>query len=103
MKTLEVPKSPERLLAFAESIATDLSERHQEFAIAAELEALLRASIAAATSAIDRYVAILAAGHSWPEALSCIKEAKRERDRSLERLRRRLNRSITQARRYISD
>ena len=102
MKMIEVPKSPERLLALAESIATDLSEQHQECGIAVEFEALLGASIAAATSAIDRYVAILAAGYSGPEELSCIREAKRERDRNLEKLRRRLTRSITQARRYIS-
>jgi len=48
MKTSPLPKEPDALVAFAESIATALSEKQQLLGVATEIEAPLRAAIAAA-------------------------------------------------------
>ena len=52
MKTNPLAEDADALLALAESIATVLSEKHEELCISTESEALLRASIAAAAFAI---------------------------------------------------
>ena len=94
MKTSPLPKDPDALLAFAESIATALSEKQSLLGIASEIEAPLRAAIAAATFAIDMYVAVLAHAEKSPVGRSYVAEAKRRRDRGIEQLRRRVIRSI---------
>jgi len=94
MKMSPLPKDPDALLAFAESIATALSEKQSLQGIASEIEAPLRAAIATATFAIDRYVAVLAHSQKSPEGRSYIAEAKRQRDRAIEQLRGRVIRSI---------
>ena len=52
MKTNPLAEDADALLALAESIATVTSEKYKELCISTESEALLRASIAAATFAI---------------------------------------------------
>ena len=54
MKTNSLPEEADALLARAQAIATVLSEKREEVGISIEVEALLRASIEAATFAIDR-------------------------------------------------
>ena len=94
MKTSPLPKDPDALLAFAQSIATALSEKQSLLGIASQIEAPLRAAIAAAAFAIDAYVAVLAHAEKSPVGRSYVAEAKRRRDRSIEQLRRRVKRSI---------
>ena len=74
MKLHSLPPDADMLLSIAESVAAVLAERQEELGIATDVEALLRASIAAATLAINTYLA----------------EAKARRDRSVEQLRRRV-------------
>jgi hypothetical protein len=88
MNISPLPKDAEALVAFAESIATALSEKQQQLGIATEVEAPLRAAIAAATFASDTYVAVLAHAEKSPVGRSYLAEAKRRRDRSIEQLRR---------------
>lgn len=94
MKTSPLPKDADALLAFAESIATALSETQSLLGIASEIEAPLRAAIAAATFAIDTYVAVLTHAEKSPLGRSYLGEAKRRRNRSIEQLRRRVMRSV---------
>jgi hypothetical protein len=94
MKTSPLPKDADALLAFAESIATALSEKCELLGVTTEVEAPLRAAIAAATFAGDTYVAVLAHVRKSPEGRSYLAEAKKRRDRSVEQLRRRVTRSI---------
>jgi len=47
-------------VAFAQAMAAVLSERGDELGISRDTEALLRASIGAATYAMDMYVAVVA-------------------------------------------
>ena len=68
MKTNPLAEDADALLALAESIATVLSEKHEELCISTESEALLRASIAAATFAIDTYLAVLSGIKKSPAA-----------------------------------
>ena len=94
MKISALPKDADSLVAFAESIATALAEKQEQLGIAMEVEAPLRAAIAAATFASDEYVAALAHAAKSPVARSFLAEAKRRRDRSIEQLHRRVTRSI---------
>ena len=55
MKRFLLPDGADTLLAFAEAIARELAEKHEELGIHQEVEARLRAGIAAATFAIRRY------------------------------------------------
>jgi hypothetical protein len=84
------------LVALAEGVATILAERRDRFGISAETEALLRASIGAATFAIDAYLAVLAGSKKSPATMNCLAAARVRCDRKIEQLRRRLRRSIAQ-------
>ena len=53
MKTKPLPNDLAGLVAIAEAVAAVLAERQAELGISTELEALLRASIAATTYAAD--------------------------------------------------
>ena len=94
MKISALPKDADALVAFAESIATALAEKQEQLGITTEVEAPLRSAIAGATFAGDAYVAALAHAEKSAQARSYLAEAKRQRDRSLEQLRRRVTRSI---------
>ena len=94
MKISALPKDADALVAFAESTATALAERQECLGIGTEVEAPLRAAIAAATYASDAYVAAWAHAEKSANARSFLAEAKRRRNRSLEQLRRRVTRSI---------
>ncbi len=102
MKTKALPEDLDRLLALAESIATVLSDKADELGIGSDVEALLRASIAATTYAIDSYVALLSGARKSPEAAAYVAEAKRRCDRSIQQLRRRVRRSMAEFRRHKS-
>ena len=56
MKTNPVPNDPAGLVAFAQAMATVLSERSEEFGISRDVEALLRASIGAAMYRLLRLI-----------------------------------------------
>ena len=77
MKTTSLPPETDMLLSIAESV---------------DAEAQLRASIAAATFGINRYLTLAAAGDKSPLALFFLGEAKARCDRSVEQLRRRVSR-----------
>ena len=96
MKMKQLPKDADSLLALAEGIATVLEQRRNDLGISADIEALLRASIAAAQLAIDTYLAILSGAGKSPVAMSFLKEAQTQCDRKIEQLRRRVNRAIVQ-------
>jgi hypothetical protein len=101
VKTNPLPKDTDRLLTLAEDIAALLSEKSDELDLSVDLEALLRASIAAATFAIDTYLAAIANANKSPLAQSFLPEAKARCDRSIKQLRRRVSRSIGQLRRHV--
>ena len=101
MKTKPLPNDMAGLVAIAEAVAAVLAERQAELGISTELEALLRASIAATTYAADRYVAVLSGAKKSQEAVAFVAEAKRRRDRSIQQLRQRVTRSLQQLRRQM--
>ena len=101
MKANPLPKDADALLALAENIAAVLSEKHDELGISNDVEALLRASIAGTTFAINRYLAFLAGANKSPVAMSHLATARSQCDRSIKQLRRRVSRSIAELRRYI--
>jgi hypothetical protein len=103
MKANLLPKDAYALLAYAESIATVLSENHDDFGISTDLEALLRASIGAATFAIDRYLAIAAGGKKSPVARKHLAEARRRCYRSVEQLSRRVTRCVAHVCRFTEE
>src|SRR5215471_19680727 len=94
MKTTSLPPDTDMLLSIAESVAWILAERQEELGINVDAEAQLRASIAAATFGINRYLTLADAGDQSPAALFFLGEAKARCDRSVEQLRRRVSRSI---------
>src|SRR5438046_401424 len=98
-----LPEDADALVALAESIATVLSEKHNELGISTDIEALLRASIAAATFAIDTYLAVLSGIQKSPEAFGYVAQAKTRCDRNIRQLRRRVTRSISQLCRHMND
>ena len=102
MKRNPLPKDADDLLALGEAVAAVLAENQDQWGIPIEVEALLRASIAAAAFAIDAYVAVLAGSHKSPVAMSHLAEAKSRCDRSIRQLRRRILRSVAQLRRHMS-
>ena len=103
MKTNPLAEDADALLALAESIATVLSEKHEELCISTESEALLRASIAAAAFAIDTYLAVLSGIKKTPAAFAYVAEVKTRCDRNIRQLRRRLTRCIAQLCRHMSN
>src|SRR5205085_1405512 len=76
MKISALPKDADALVAFAESTATALAERQECLGIGTEVEAPLRAAIAAATYASDAYVAAWAHAEKSANARSFLAEAK---------------------------
>jgi hypothetical protein len=66
MKTSPLPKDADDLRGFAESIATALSEKCDLLGVTTEVEAPLRAAIAAATFASDTYVTVLVHAQKSP-------------------------------------
>jgi hypothetical protein len=94
MKVTPLPSDADALLAFAETIATVLSEKRDALGSSTQVEALLRASIAAASFATNRYLVLIAAGRKSPAAQVYLAEARRRCYRSVEQLRRRVTRSI---------
>ena len=102
MKMNALPADTAELLALAEDIAALLDEKREVLELSIDLEALLRASIAAAAFAINTYLAALADRKS-PDAQRHLPEAKRRCDQSIKQLRRRVSRTILQLRRYLKD
>jgi hypothetical protein len=100
MKSNPLPEGTDRLLVLAEDIAGVLAEKRDELGLSIDLEALLQASIAAATFAIDTYLAALAGADKSSLARSFLPEAKAQCDRSLKQLRRRVSRSMAELRRH---
>jgi hypothetical protein len=94
MKTSPLPKDPDALLAFAESVSTALSEKQSLLGASSEIGTPLRTAIAEATFEIDSYVAVLAHAEKSPEGRSYVAEAKRRRNRGIEQLRRQVIRSV---------
>ena len=103
MKGNALPEGADALLAFAEAIATVLAEKHEELDMDTDVEALLRASIAAATFAIDAYIGILAGAKRSRVAQGCLREAKARCYRSVEQLRRRVRYSIAHLSRVVDE
>jgi hypothetical protein len=102
VKQNSLPKDADELLALGEAVAAVLAENQQQWDIPTEVEALLRASIAAAAFAIDAYVAVLAGSQKSPEAMSYLAEARSRCDRNIRQLRRRVLRSVAELRRHMS-
>ena len=94
MKTYELPRGADLLLAIAESVAAVLEDKAEELGIESDAEALLRASLASAYHGMDRYLTLAMAGEKTPAAQKFVDEAKVRCKRSLELLRRRVARSI---------
>jgi hypothetical protein len=103
MKTNPLPNDLAGLVAIAEAVAAVLAERQAELGISTDLEALLRASIAATTYAADTYVAVLSGAKKSPEAAAFVAEAKRRLDRNMKQLRQRITRSMQQLRRQMTN
>jgi hypothetical protein len=101
VKTNPVPGDPAGLVVFAQAMAAVLSERSDELGISRDVEALLRASIGAATYAMDMYVAVIAGAKKSQEARNYLAEASRRRDRSIKQLRQRVTRSMVQLHRHM--
>jgi hypothetical protein len=77
VKRILLPEDVDMLLAFAEAIARALAEKHGELGIIhQEVEARLRAGIAAATFAIRRFIAVLSAARRSQVAMSYVGEAR---------------------------
>src|SRR5262249_18617139 len=91
------------LIALAESVATVLSEKQHELNMDTEIEAVLRASIAAAKNGINMYLLVVAQATSSPLARKYLAESRRHCQRSLERLRRRIRHSIADLSRVIGE
>ena len=102
MKQNPLPNDADELLAVGDAVAAVLAENQDRWNIPTEVEALLRASIAAAEFAIDAYVAVHAGSHKSPVAMSLLGEAKSRCERSIRQLRRRVLRSVAQIRRHMS-
>jgi hypothetical protein len=103
MKRSPLPKDADELLAVAESVAATLPEYRDQLGMSIDIEALLRASISAATFSINTYLAVLAGTKRSPVALSHLAAARSRCDRDLRQLRRRVTRSIAQLRRQVND
>jgi hypothetical protein len=103
MKTKPLSEDVDALVGLAEGIATVLSQKRDDLGISTDVEALLRASIAAATFGINTYIAVLAGATKSPLATSFVATAKTRCDRNIEHLRRRVTRSITELCRLMDD
>jgi hypothetical protein len=86
MKRILLPEGVDTLLAFAKAIANVLEEKREELGIHQEVEARLRAGVAAATFAIRRYIAVPSAAKRSRKAMSYVAEARSGCERRLKRL-----------------
>jgi hypothetical protein len=80
-----------------------LAEKQTELGISIDFEALLRVSIAAATYAIDRYIAVLSGVTKSPVAVSCLNEARTRCNRTITHLRRQVTRCIGRLCRHLDE
>ena len=104
MKQLySLPPDTDKLRAIADSLAWTLEDKYAELGIGCEVEALLRASMAAYEFGLDRYLTLLAAGDGSPEALMFLAEARVRCHRSIQKLRRRVAQSIAHLCRILDD
>jgi hypothetical protein len=76
MKANALPEDADALLALAEAVATVLSEKQEYLGIGTEVEALLRAQTAAATFAINGYLAVVAGVKKSAAAQRYVAQAK---------------------------
>jgi len=91
------------LIALAESVATVFSEKHDELGVRTDVEALLRAGIAAATAGVNVYLAVFAQTRKSAVASRYLAEARRRCRRSVEQLRRRVRYSIAHLSRVVDE
>ena len=91
------------LIALAESVATVFSEKHDELGVRRDIEALLRAGIAAATTGVNVYLAVLVQTRKSAVASRYLAEARRRCRRSVEQLRRRVRYSIAHLSRVVDE
>ena len=103
MKVNPLPEDTDVSLALAETVAAILAEKHYELGISTEVEVLLRASIAAATFAINSYLFALARASKSPLTVSYLSAAKAQCNRKIKLLRRRINRSIAHLCRFMGE
>jgi hypothetical protein len=96
MTTSALTEDADGLIALGQGIATVISEKREDLGIGRDVEALLRASISAATFAVNRYMAVLAGAAKSPAALVHLKDARERCDASARQLRRRVMRSIAE-------
>jgi hypothetical protein len=103
MKDSVLPEDADRLLEFGQSLVTALSEQPEKWGFDREAEAMLRASISAATYAVNTYMAVLVGARRLLVSPSLIKEAKVQCERNVGYLRRRITRSISRLCRHLDD
>jgi hypothetical protein len=103
MKVSPLPEDADALIAFAEAIATVLSEKKEELGVSTELEGLLRASIASATVAVSSYLFVIACAKKSAVTQGYMAFAKARCNQTLQKLRRRLTRTIAQLSRLIEE
>ena len=103
MKLYSLPPDTDKLRAIADSLAWTLEDKYAELGIGCEVEALLRASMAAYEYGLDRYLTLLKAGEKSPEAQMFLAEAKIRCYRSIQKLRRRVTQSIDHLCRILDD
>ena len=94
MESNEFPEYSDTLFAVAEEIANVLCEKQTQLGIEQDAEARLRASLAAATFAHSRYLAMLAGAEESATAQRFLVQARAARDRTEKQLRRCITRSI---------
>jgi len=103
MKVSPLPDDADALIAFGEGVATVLAEKREELGVSAELERLLRSSIVSATVEVSTYTVVAACAKKSAVAEGYVALAKARCNRSLQKLRRRLTRTIGQLSRLIEE
>ena len=101
MNTISLSEDTDELIARAQAIATVLAEKRDELGISTDVEALLRASIAAATYAINGYLALTAAAKKSGIPMGYLSEAKARCNRKIQLLRRRVIRAVAELSRLM--
>jgi hypothetical protein len=102
-KQSPLPEDVDTLLSLGQSLVTVFSERREDLKLCRQAEAVLRASIAAATYGNDRYMAVRAEAQKSPAALRFLNEARMRCDRNIRQLRRQVTRSIAYLCRHMTD
>src|SRR4051812_49372967 len=101
--TNPLPQDPDELMALAQAIATVLEEKRNDLGIRSDSEGLLRVSIAAASYAMDRYLAVLYALTNSTAAVDCLQEAKTKCNRTVTHLHRQVTRCIARLCRHMDE